>query len=67
MMMEMKQITHQMNKMIKAMVNKTKENMHKMIRARVIKVNMNNNMERKLLPQISSIYTHQFTNHSRLF
>ncbi len=47
-----------MNKMIKARVNKMKENMHKMIKARVIKENMNNNMERKLLPQILSIYTH---------
>jgi len=56
-----------MNKMIKAMVNKMKENMHKMIKTKVIKLNMNNNMERKLLPQISSIYTHQFTNHSQLF
>ncbi len=47
-----------MNKMIRARVNKMKENMHKMIKARVIKENMNNNMERKLLPQILSIYTH---------
>ncbi len=44
----MKQITHQMNNMIKAKVNKMKENMHKMIRAKVTKLNMNNNMERKL-------------------
>jgi len=35
-----------------------KHQMNKMIRAKVIKVNMNNNMERKLLPHISSIYTH---------
>jgi hypothetical protein len=47
-----------MNKMIKARVGKMKENMHKMIRAKVIKVNMSNNMERKLLAHISSIYTH---------
>jgi hypothetical protein len=57
-MIEMEQTTHQMNKMIRARVNKMKENMHKMIKARVIKENMNNNMERKLLPQILSIYTH---------
>jgi hypothetical protein len=44
--------------MIKARLSKMKENMHKMIRAKVIKVNMSNNMERKLLPHISSIYTH---------
>jgi hypothetical protein len=36
--------------MIKARVSKMKENMHKMIRARVIKVNININMEKKLLP-----------------
>jgi hypothetical protein len=47
-----------MNKIIKVRVNRMKENMHKMIRARVIKVNVSNNMERKLLPQISSINTH---------
>jgi hypothetical protein len=50
-----------MNTIIKDRVNRTKENMHKRIRARVIKVNININMERKLLPQISSIYTLQFT------
>jgi len=44
--------------MIKARVNKMKENMHKMIMVKVIKVNMKNNMEKKLLPYISSIYTH---------
>jgi hypothetical protein len=44
--------------MIKARVNKMKENRHKMIKAKVIKVNMSNNMERKLLPHIFSIYTH---------
>jgi hypothetical protein len=44
--------------MIKARVNKMKENMHKMIKAKVIKVNMSNNTEKKLLPQIYSIYTH---------
>jgi hypothetical protein len=48
--------------MIKAGVSRMKENMHKMITARVIKVNININIEKKLLPQIFSIYTHQFTN-----
>jgi hypothetical protein len=52
--------------MIRAKVNKMKENMHKMIRAKVNKVNMNNNMKRKLLPQILSIYTHQFTNQAQV-
>jgi hypothetical protein len=33
--------------MIRARVNKMKENMHKMTKAMVIKVNMSNNMERK--------------------
>jgi hypothetical protein len=46
-----------MNKMIKTKVSKMKKNMHKMIRAKVIKVNMSNNMERKLLSHIFSIYT----------
>jgi hypothetical protein len=32
-----------------------------MIRARAIKVNINNNVKKKLLPHISSLYTHQFT------
>jgi hypothetical protein len=44
--------------MIKARVNKIKENMHKRIRVKVIKVNMGNNAEKKLPPYISSIYTH---------
>jgi hypothetical protein len=44
----MKQITPQMNKMIRAKVSKMKENMHKMIMAKVIKVNMSNDMKRKL-------------------
>jgi hypothetical protein len=39
-----------MNNMIKAKVSRTKENMHKMIRVRAIKVNININMEKKLLP-----------------
>jgi hypothetical protein len=47
-----------MNKMIKARVNRMKENVHKMIKVRVIKVNININMEKKLLPHISSIHTH---------
>jgi hypothetical protein len=37
-----------MNKMIRAKVSKMKENMHKMIMAKVIKVNMSNDMKRKL-------------------
>jgi hypothetical protein len=57
-MKEMKQTSHQMNKMIKARVNRMKENVHKMIKVRVIKVNININMEKKLLPHISSIHTH---------
>jgi hypothetical protein len=58
-MIEMEQTTHQMNKMIRARVNKMKENMHKMIKARVIKENMNNKdpnaMNNKF--QASSLYT----------
>jgi hypothetical protein len=38
-----------MNKMIRARVGMMKENMHKMIKTRVIKVNMNNNMEKKVV------------------
>jgi hypothetical protein len=44
--------------MIKPRANKMKENMHKWIRVKVIKVNMSNNVERKLLPYIFSIYKH---------
>jgi hypothetical protein len=44
--------------MIRARVNKIKDSMHKMIKAKVIKVNMSKNMEKKLLPQFFSIHTH---------
>jgi len=44
--------------MVMAKMNMLKENMHQMIRAKVIKVNMNNNMKKKMLPHISSVYTH---------
>jgi hypothetical protein len=37
-----------------------------MIKAKVIKVNMNNNMKKKMLPHISSIYTHQFTDQAQV-